>query len=215
MNSLPIELAAALLLVSGMWYTALIFLSIHWNRHYETPSRLKERIQEERNSQNRFSDVFDAVMLCVPAAITLGLAIDGLTNARFIFHATGWSWSLPAGGIFQAVGTLLVFIGLPLFTWTVYVIQRYVYAKVQSERVLIQRGPYARIRHPMHSAAFLLAIGWVLLAQNFLALVLLFMLQGVIVARKEETELIEAYGDEYSDYMRRTGFFFPRLGKTS
>ena len=106
-----------------------------------------------------------------------------------------------------------MFTGLSQFTCTVYVIQRYVYATIQSERVLIQRGPYARIRHPMHSAAFLLAIGWVLLAQNFLALVLPFMLQGIIVARKEEMELIEAYGNEYTNYVRRTGFFFPRLGK--
>ena len=214
MNSFPIELAAALLLASGIWYTALVFLSVHWNRLYETPSRLKERIQEEKNSQNRISGVFEVVMLCVPAAMALGLAFDGLTNARFIFYATGWSWSLPAGGIFQAFGAVLVFIGLPLFTWTVYVIQRYVYARIQNERVLIQRGPYARIRHPMHLAAFLLAVGWVLLAQNFLALILLFMLRGIIVARAEEAELIEAYGDEYKNYMRRTGFFFPRLRKT-
>jgi len=65
----------------------------------------------------------------------------------------------------------------------------------------------------LHLAAFLLGVGWVLLAQNFVALVLLFLLEGVVVARKEEKELIETYGDAYKAYQRRTGFFLPRWRK--
>ena len=29
---------------------------------------------------------------------------------------------------------------------------------------------------------------------------------------KEEANLIEKFGDEYRDYMKRTGRFFPKLG---
>jgi len=202
--------AAGLLFVSGVWWTVLIPLSLYWERHFETSGRNAERFQERRRGRNRGSSVVGAIMLSVPSVVTLGLASDGLAEARAIFYAPGWSWSLPQAAALQLFGAILVFVALPLFTSTVYLIGRHVYSRLPSERVLIQRGPYARIRHPMHLAAFLLAIGWVLLAQNFAALVLLFLLEGVLYARKEEAELIETYGDAYRSYRHRTGFFLPR-----
>lgn len=208
---LPITVAAALLLASGAWWTALILVSAYWERRYETPGRREERLGEKRGRQDGPSPVVGAIMLFVPSAVTLGLALDGLSGSKVIFYAPGWSWVLPASEALQALGTILVFIAAPLFTWTVYVIQRYVYARQPSERTLIQRGPYASIRHPMHLGVFLLAIGWILLAQNFVALVFLVFLQGIMVAKREEAELIEAYGEAYRDYQKRTGFFFPRL----
>ncbi|HYM40655.1 MAG TPA: isoprenylcysteine carboxylmethyltransferase family protein [Thermoplasmata archaeon] len=145
----------------------------------------------------------------------MGLALDGLAETRAIFYAAGWGWDLPQAAALQSFGAILVFVALPLFTWTTYLIERHVYGRLPSERVLIERGPYARIRHPMHLAAFLLGIGWVLLAQNFAALVLLFLLEGVVVARKEEAELIETYGDAYRAYQGRAGFFLPRKRKAA
>ncbi len=109
----------------------------------------------------------------------------------------------------------MVFVALPLFTSSVYLIEKYVYSRLPSERGLIQRGPYAYIRHPMHLAALLLGIGWVILSLNFVSLVLLFLLEGVLVARTEEAELVEAYGDAYRSYQRRTGFFLPRWRGTA
>lgn len=210
---LPIAVAAGLLFLSGVWWTVLTLLSVYWERHFETPARNADRIQERRNGRNRGSSVVGAIMLSIPSVVTLGLASDGLAEAGVIFYAPAWSWSLPQAAALQTFGAILVFVALPLFTSTVYLIGRHVYSRLPSERVLIQRGPYARIRHPMHLAAFLLGTGWVLLAQNFAALLLLFLLVGVLYARKEETELLETYGDAYRSYQRRTGFFLPRWGR--
>ncbi len=209
---LPVAVASLLLCVSGMWWTASILLSVFWEHHFETPGRQAERTREREGAQDR-SSIVGAIIFSIPTVATFGLGLDGLSGASVIFYASGWSWFLPEAAAFQVLGAVLVFVALPLFTWTVYLIERYVYSRLPSERVLIQRGPYALIRHPMHLAAFLLAIGWNLLAQNIVALVLLFMLEGVLIARKEEAELVETYGDAYRAYQRRTGFFFPRWRK--
>ncbi len=211
---LPLAVASLLLFVSGVWWTASILLSLFWERRFETPDHQAERTRQREGAQDRAS-VVGAVMFIIPTVVTLGLALDGISETRVIFYASGWSWFLPEAAAFQVLGAVLVFVGLPLMTSTVYLIERHVYSRLPTERVLIQRGPYAFIRHPMHLAASLLAIGWVLLAQNFVALVLLFLLDGIIVARKEEAELIEVYGDAYRAYRRRTGFFFPRWRKAA
>ncbi len=211
---LPVAIASVLLFVSGVWWTASILSSLYWERHYETPGRRSERLREHKTGRDRLSSVVGAIMFGIPAVVTLGLSLDGLAGSGMIFYAPGWSWFLP-GAAFQLLGAVFVFVGLPLFTWTVYLVERDVYSRVEPERVLIQRGPYAHIRHPMHLAAFLLGIGWVLLAQHFAALVLLFLLEGALVAKKEEADLVQTYGAAYRAYQSRTGFFLPRWGNVT
>ena len=210
---LPIAVASILLFISGVWWTASILLLHYWDRYFETPGRHAGRLQEQERLRDRVSSFVGAILMGIPSVVTLGLALDGFLDARIIFYAPGWSWSLPEAAALQLFGAILVFVALPLFTSSVYIIEKHVYSKLPEERVLIQRGLYAHIRHPMHLAAFLLGIGWVLLAQNFAALILLILLEGVIVARKEEVELVETYGDAYRVYQRRTGFFSPRWRK--
>lgn len=210
---LPVAVASVLLFVSGVWWTASVLLARFWERHFETPGRHAERLQERERPRDCVSSFVGSVMMGVPSVVTLGLALDGFLDARVIFYARGWSWSLPEAAALQLFGAILVFVALPLFTSSVYLIEKYAYSRLPKERVLVQGGPYAHIRHPMHLAALLLGIGWVLLAQNFAALVLLITLEGVIIARKEEVELVETYGDAYRVYQRRTGFFLPRWRK--
>lgn len=212
---LAVAVASVLLLVSGVWWTASILLALYWDRRFETPGRNSQRLQERKKGRDRVPSVVGAIMFSIPSVVTIGLALDGLAEARVIFYAPGWSWFLPEAEALQLLGAVFVFVALPVLTSTTYVIEKHVYSRLPSERVLIERGPYAHIRHPMHLAAFLLGIGWVLLAQNFAALVLLFLLEGVVIARKEEAELIETYGDAYRAYQRRTGFFLPRWGKAA
>lgn len=211
---LPLAVAAVLLFVSGVWWTASILLSHVWERRFETAGRRAERAREREGPRDR-SSVVGVIMLGLPTVVTLGLALDGLSGAKVVFYASGWSWFLPEGAALQLVGAILVFLALPLMTWTTYLIEKHVYSRLSSERTLIQHGPYARIRHPMHLAAFLLGVGWVLLALNVVALALLFLLEGVVFAKKEEAELVETYGDAYRAYRRRAGFFLPRWRKAA
>jgi protein-S-isoprenylcysteine O-methyltransferase Ste14 len=79
---------------------------------------------------------------------------------------------------------------------------------------LVTHGPYRWIRHPLYAFSLLqlallalVADNWYLLLLPCLALVLF----GLVVIPREEANLITAFGDEYTDYMARTGALFPRV----
>jgi protein-S-isoprenylcysteine O-methyltransferase Ste14 len=78
---------------------------------------------------------------------------------------------------------------------------------------LITSGPYTLIRHPLYMsmigwcvALALLTANWIFVAIGALAIAgLLWRIP------REEQMMIEAFGDEYKQYMKRSGRFFPRL----
>ena len=81
------------------------------------------------------------------------------------------------------------------------------------EHKLVTHGIYRYIRHPLYTFGSSLFIALGLMADNwFIALagVLAFIVMAIRTP-KEETNLIEKFGDEYREYMQRTGRFLPRL----
>lgn len=79
---------------------------------------------------------------------------------------------------------------------------------------LIQRGVYRSIRHPMYACFWLLFLAQGLLLENWLAGwygVLAFGVMYFVRVPREEQMLCESFGEEYRDYMRRTGRVFPRI----
>lgn len=81
---------------------------------------------------------------------------------------------------------------------------------------LVTHGPYHWVRHPLYSTGMLAAISLTVLTSLWwLALALLIPL-AVLLWRtpREEQRLIDIFGDQYRDYMRRTGRFLPRLRGT-
>jgi protein-S-isoprenylcysteine O-methyltransferase Ste14 len=88
---------------------------------------------------------------------------------------------------------------------------------IQKEHILVTTGPYSRIRHPMYTALNLFSFSMALTTSNLIILLLavLVMLPFPWIVRAEEEMLLEAFGDEYQKYMRRTGRFFPLMRKPS
>ncbi len=81
------------------------------------------------------------------------------------------------------------------------------------EHKLVTHGIYRYIRHPLYTFGSSLFIALGLMADNwFIALagVLAFIVMAIRTP-KEEANLIEKFGDEYREYMQRTGRFLPRL----
>ena len=86
---------------------------------------------------------------------------------------------------------------------------------ISEEQTLVTTGPYRTIRHPMYTALFTVGIGLGLLSASWYFL-LPCIVTGIVVAfrvRREEEAMIEKFGDEYIQYMRRTGRFFPPFFK--
>jgi protein-S-isoprenylcysteine O-methyltransferase Ste14 len=78
---------------------------------------------------------------------------------------------------------------------------------------LIRTGPYSKVRHPMYTALIIIYSSLALLSANIIIsiLILIAIISLVIRVPEEEKMMTEEFGNEYSDYMSKTGRFFPNL----
>ncbi|MBI5935629.1 MAG: isoprenylcysteine carboxylmethyltransferase family protein [Chloroflexi bacterium] len=86
-------------------------------------------------------------------------------------------------------------------------------SSTRAEHKLVTNGIYRYIRHPLYTIGSSFIISFGLMADNwFIAMfgLLAFILMAIRTP-KEEANLIEKFGDEYREYMKRTGAFFPKL----
>ena len=86
--------------------------------------------------------------------------------------------------------------------------------QIKSEHSLVTRGVYRRIRHPMYAAHLLWAIAQGLLLKNWFAgwaFMVTFIPLYVLRVPKEEQMMLDQFGQEYRDYVTRTGRMIPRF----
>jgi protein-S-isoprenylcysteine O-methyltransferase Ste14 len=83
----------------------------------------------------------------------------------------------------------------------------------RKEHKLVTNGIYRYIRHPLYTFGSSLFISFGMMADSwFIATlgILTFILMAIRTP-KEEANLIEKFGDEYREYMKRTGRFLPKF----
>jgi protein-S-isoprenylcysteine O-methyltransferase Ste14 len=145
-----------------------------------------------------------------PSAFLILLTILAL----FIFYTFGWpAWmTAPLPGWVRWTGAGMGVLSFPAQLWVHHTLQKRWSAAPGSSNILISEGPYRRVRHPMYAALMLwcLALSLVSAYWPFLILGLVSIPFFHRAAGKEEAAMIERFGGEYRDYMRRTGRFLPR-----
>jgi protein-S-isoprenylcysteine O-methyltransferase Ste14 len=83
----------------------------------------------------------------------------------------------------------------------------------RKEHKLSTSGPYRWIRHPLYTVGSSFYISFGMVSDNWFIIlmgILTFILMAIRTP-KEEANLIEKFGDEYREYMKRTGRFLPKL----
>jgi protein-S-isoprenylcysteine O-methyltransferase Ste14 len=126
------------------------------------------------------------------------------------------AWSaLPLPAWLRWVGAGLVAAAIPLEYWMFSSLGKNVTDTVatRQEHTLVTHGPYRWIRHPLYTFGFLAFAGFTLLLANWFTGLAGLIAISVLAIRTpiEEAKLIERFGDEYREYMQRTGRFLPRL----
>jgi protein-S-isoprenylcysteine O-methyltransferase Ste14 len=120
---------------------------------------------------------------------------------KLIRHAPG-----PGDDFMEILG-----IGFILFGQLLRVSSRgYKAERSRSGHSLITSGPYSLVRNPMYLGIILIGLGVVLFVFHpwaFAIFALVFILRYVHVIISEEKILLNAFGEEYKDYMARV----PRL----
>lgn len=114
------------------------------------------------------------------------------------------------------LGFALAIVSLALFIW----VHRHlrdnfsIRLQIMQGQTLTLSGPYQWVRHPMYTAFYVLHIAAFLLTANwFIGLTWLAGLTIIIILRidREETMMLEKFGEEYRNYMQHTGKFTPQI----
>ena len=125
-----------------------------------------------------------------------------------------WS-SIPLPLWLRWTGMLLIGVWGILLVWTFNNLGRNLTDTVVTRRdhTLVTTGPYRYVRHPFYSALIIAVIGGSGVTANwFLFLTGLIPFAFIVVrTRIEEEKLIDRFGEEYRDYMAKTGRFWPRF----
>jgi protein-S-isoprenylcysteine O-methyltransferase Ste14 len=86
--------------------------------------------------------------------------------------------------------------------------------QARREETLMTDGVYARVRHPQYTGLFLIVFGEGIVHWPTIVSVVAFpviVLAYTYLARKEEEQMLEKFGDEYRAYQRRVPMFIPRF----
>lgn len=114
-----------------------------------------------------------------------------------------------------AMGSILFVVGAYFGITAVIVLgrNRTPYPQPRDGSELVQRGIYARVRHPLYTSVMLVSFGWAAIWQSSpsLAAALTTMAFFHAKARREERWLSKRFPG-YPDYAKRVPRFIPRLG---
>ncbi len=146
---------------------------------------------------------------------TTGLLLFGVTGTYLVSPASvQWAtiaipipirWFGAFSGLFSSF----------LMCWTLSSLGRNLTDTVvtRANATLVTQGPYRWVRHPFYFTTALVMISVTLLTANWLIGICCAAVLGMLAIRtpKEEQALIDRFGQEYIDYMKVTGRFFPRF----
>ena len=147
-------------------------------------------------------DAGQMVLLALFAGAML-LDIIVLKLSAFLRYAVGVWVRFPLAAVFFIGGYLLIRSS-----------HKIVFGEERETPVVIKEGPFSRIRHPMYTGILLMYIGGLAYSMSIVALPVFAaaVLFYVFIAGYEGKLLEKKFGDEYREYKKGTGLFFPRIG---
>lgn len=124
--------------------------------------------------------------------------------------------SLPFPAWLRWIGVGIAVIGFALLQWAQVTLANSWSdtPRMMKEQTLITSGPYRTIRHPIYTAFILILGSTLLISSNWLiGLCWAGMVTLEVISRIsfEESLLIEFFGEQYREYMKKTGRLLPRI----
>jgi protein-S-isoprenylcysteine O-methyltransferase Ste14 len=168
-------------------------------------------------SQKQKKEVKSERRVTVQEKSLLGLLFLSMFLLPLFYSATTWldfaNYSLQnwAGWL----GTVLLMLALLVF-WRSHADLGLNWSptlEIRTEHKLISHGIFGYIRHPMYASQWIWVIAQPLLLQNWLAGFLdlfVFIAFYFMRVRAEEKMMLDTFGNEYQEYINKTGAIFPK-----
>jgi len=146
----------------------------------------------------------------------LGL-VGFITVTVYVIKPAWLSWSaLPLPLWLRWTGIGIALLGFALLQWAQNTLGKSWSdtPRMIREQALITSGPYQFIRHPIYTAFLLIPGSTLFIAANWLigfAWLSMTLIELASRIRFEEGLMLEYFGDQYREYMKRTGRLLPKL----
>ena len=150
-------------------------------------------------------------MMILTAIITV-IGCVGLI--LYLLSPPWWTWThLPLGEFVQWIGIVVSTIPISYLIWVHRHLDKQwsIALEIQEDHKLITTGPYRRVRHPMYLGVFVYTIGLCFISLDILVTIFFVFTIWVNYRRipSEEQMMIDQFGDEYLEYMKRSGRLIP------
>jgi protein-S-isoprenylcysteine O-methyltransferase Ste14 len=163
--------------------------------------------REQRNDligEHRFSDRGQIIFACLFAAIWV-------SDSFFLDYST-FPTQYMILGIRLAIGITLLALAGYLAGRGLHI----VFSEIRHKPSVIQKSVFNVVRHPIYLAEILLYLGLLVLNMSLAALgiwiaTIIFL---HYISCYEEHLLIERFGEEYKQYMRRVPMWIPRISRS-
>ncbi|NCO84599.1 MAG: isoprenylcysteine carboxylmethyltransferase family protein [Nitrospirae bacterium] len=198
----------------GFWFLVLVNVGLFsfFILSFLTP--LKKREWRSMGATLAFFVALFTEMYGFPLTIYI---LTGILGSKYpalnpFSHASGHLWVTFLGGgatmlaVIHLISDGLVIIGF-IIMWKGWKLIH------GAKGGLVTEVPYAYVRHPQYSGLFLVMIGmliqWPTMITALMFPVLVFVYYRL--SKREESDMIKMFGDEYKRYMERTPMFIPDI----
>ena len=151
--------------------------------------------------EHRWGDIGQLILL----VMFLGIWITD----SFIFHYSTFLSELVPNYIRVPLAGLVLIAGWYLARGGM----KAVFGTVREKAGVISTGVFRIVRHPIYLGAILFYLGASLITVSIASAAFCLLIIGfyIIISRYEEGILIEAFGNDYLEYKKKTGMLFPKL----
>lgn len=140
-----------------------------------------------------------------------------VTIAAHVANAAWMSWAdLPFPAWLRWTGVGIAVIGFALLQWAQNTLGKNWsdMPRLLKGQSLITSGPYQYIRHPIYTAFLLILGSTFFISANWMIGLAWIGMSALEVASRigyEEALMLESFGDQYREYMKKTGRLFPKV----
>ncbi len=190
---MAMTLNIAVILVCLVWIVSEIILA---------RVRHSEQIDSKERDKSSLRFLWMAILTSVTLGILVGLSGIGFTPVK--------------GRLASVSGLVLIVLGLSVRWTAILTLKRYftVDVSIVSGQQIISQGIYKIIRHPAYAGSLLSFLGLGVSYSNWLSMLVIFI--PVLAAflnriRVEEKALTEVFGNEYTEYCKKTKRLVPGI----
>jgi len=181
----------------------------YYGRKTKTHSTISGVMEKLKTAEEEMGTGFKVITAVITVIGSAGLVL-------YLLSPPWWTWTyIPLGEWVQWSGIVTAVVPLFFLVWVHRHLDRQwsIALELQEDHKLITTGPYRYVRHPMYLGIFAYTIGLMMISSDVLVIMFFAFSIWVNYMRipREEQMLIQRFGDEYLEYMKRSGRLLPKF----